>query len=127
MYTTKKIDVNNYQFNKESRDGVYIIHGFTSSTYEVLALAKYLGNRGFYTRADNLPGHGTSPEDCNRYLYTDWIEFVEKGIAEMTSQCDNIYVIGISMGSVLALHLSSMFPLNASVYASIAIKFQDKG
>ena len=120
------VDDNNYQFNKESRDGVYIIHGFTGSTYEVRDLAEYLGKQGFYTRADNLPGHGTTPEDCNRYLYSDWIDFVEQGFAEMTSRCDNVYVIGISMGSLLALHLSSIFPLNAAVYASIAIKFKDK-
>jgi len=126
MNTSNTIDVNNYQFNKESLNGVYIIHGFTSSTYEVRQLAEYLGNQGFYTRADNLPGHGTTPEDCNRYRYTDWVEFVEQGIAEMISRCDNIYIIGISMGSILALHLSSIFPLNAAVYASIAIKFQDK-
>ena len=73
-----------------------------------------------------MPGHGSTPEDCNRCRYTDWIEFVEQGLAEMISQCDNVYVIGISMGSLLALHLSSIFPLNAAVYASIAIKFKDK-
>ena len=120
------VDDNNYQFNKESRDGVYIIHGFTGSTNEIRELAEYLGNQGFYTRADNLPGHGSTPEDCNRCRYTDWIEFVEQGLAEMISRCDNVYVIGISMGSLLALHLSSIFPLNAAVYASIAIKFKDK-
>ena len=119
-------DTKNYQFNTKSRNGVYIIHGFTGSTNEIRELAEYLGNQGFYTRADNLPGHGSTPEDCNRCRYTDWIEFVEQGLAEMISRCDNVYVNGISMGSLLALHLSSIFPLNAAVYASIAIKFKDK-
>ena len=106
MNTTKFFDSNNYQYNPESRDGVYIIHGFTNTTYEVKELARYLGEQGYYTVAHNLPGHGTTPKDCNRCKYTDWIEFVEQGVAEMSSQCANIYVIGISMGSVLALHLS---------------------
>ena len=52
-------DTKNYQFNTESKDGVYIIHGFTNSTYETRDLAEYLGNQGFYTHAINLPGHGT--------------------------------------------------------------------
>ena len=121
-----KFDVNNYQFNKESRDGVYIIHGFTNTTYEVKELAIYLSEQGFYTRADNLPGHGTTPEDCNRCRYSDWIEFVVQGIAEMSSLCDNIYVIGISMGSVLALQASSIFPLNAAVFASTVLQFRNK-
>ena len=125
MKTTKLFDSNNYEFNPESQNGVYIIHGFSNTTYEVKELARYLGEQGYYTVAHNLPGHGITPEDCNRCKYTDWIEFVEQGAADMSSRCDNIYVIGISMGSVLALHLSSVFPLNAAVFASTVLKFKD--
>ena len=125
MHPSNFFDSNNYQFNPESRDGVYIIHGFTNTTYEVKELASYLGEQGFYTIANNLPGHGTSPEDCNRCKYTDWIEFVEQEVADMSSRCDNLYVIGISMGSVLALHLSSVFPLNAAIFAATVLQFKD--
>ena len=125
MPSTKYFDSQNYQFNPESRDGVYIIHGFTNTTYEVRELASYLGDQGYYTVAHNLPGHGTTAEDCNCCKFTDWIEFVEQGVADMSSQCNNIYVIGISMGSVLALHLSSIFPLNAVVFASTVLQFKD--
>ena len=118
-------DTKNYKFNTESKNGIYIIHGFTNSTYETKDLAEYLGKKGFYTHAINLPGHGTTPEDCNRVKFTDWIEYTEQGVADMSAQCDNIYVIGISMGSVLALHLSSIFPLNAAVFASTVLKFKD--
>ena len=118
-------DTKNYQFNTNSQDGIYIIHGFSNSTYETRDLAEYLGNQGFYTNAINLPGHGTTPEDCNRVKFTDWIEYTEQGVAEMSSKCNNVYVIGISMGSVLTLHLSSIFPLNAAVYASTVLKFKD--
>ena len=118
-------DNKNYEFNTESKDGVYIIHGFTITTYETRDLAKYLGGQGFYTKAINLPGHGTTPEDCNRTKFTDWIEFTEQGVAEMSSRCDNVFVIGISMGSDLALHLSSVFPLNAAVFASTVLEFKD--
>jgi len=125
MLEPEYFDINNYQFNRESRNGVYIIHGFTNTTYEVKELASYLGDQGYYTVAHNLPGHGTTPEDCNRCKYTDWIEFTEQGVAEMFSRCNNIYVIGISMGSVLALHLCSVFPLNAAVFGATVLKFKD--
>ena len=125
MNTTKFFDSNVYQFNPDCQDGIYIIHGFTNTTYETRDLAEYLGNQGFYTHAINLPGHGTTPEDCNRVKFSDWIEYTEQGVADMTSRCDNIYVIGISMGSVLALHLSSIFPLNGAVFASTVLKFKD--
>ena len=118
-------DTKNYEFNTESKDGIYIIHGFTNTTYETRDLAKYLGEQGFYTKAINLPGHGTTPEDCNRVKFTDWIEFTEHGVADMSARCDNVYVIGISMGSDLALHLSSIFPLNAAVFASTVLQFKE--
>ena len=125
MKISKKFDENNYEFNHKSSDGVYIIHGFTNTTYEVKKLAIYLSQQGFHTRADNLPGHGTTAEDCDRYKHTDWIEAVEQGVAEMTTQCDNVNVIGISMGSVLALHISSIFNVNAAVFASPTLNYNN--
>ena len=125
MNASRKFDENNYEFNQESRDGVYIIHGFTNTTYEVKELAIHLSQQGFHARADNLPGHGTTVEDCNRHKHTDWIEAVEQGVAEMISQCDNVNVIGISMGSVLALHISSIFNLNAAVFASPTLNYNN--
>ena len=125
MQLSVYFDSNNYQFNPESKDGVYIIHGFTNTTYEVKELACYLGDQGYYAVANNLPGHGTTVEDCNRCKFTDWIDFVEQDIAEMFSKCDNVYVIGISMGSVLALHLCSTFPLNAVVFGATVLKFRN--
>ena len=121
MDTLEKFDQNNYEFNKESSDGVYIIHGFTNTTYEVKELAEYLGKQGFHVIANNLPGHGTTPQDCNRHTHKDWMMATEQDVAEMASKCKNIFIIGISMGSVLALHLSSMFKFNASIFASTVL------
>ena len=111
-------DTKNYQFNIESKDGVYIIHGFTNSTYETRDLAEYLGNQGFYTLAINLPGHGTTPEDCNRVKYTDWIEFTEQRLADLSARCDKIFICGISMGALLAMHLATVFPINGLITAA---------
>ena len=63
MNNTKNFDENDYEFNQESNIGVMIIHGFTSTTYEVKQLTKYLGSKGFHTIAKNLPGHGTTVQD----------------------------------------------------------------
>ena len=62
---TKRFDANNYNFNLDSKLGIYLIHGFTSTTYEVKKLANHLASQGYYVQANNLPGHGTTIEDCN--------------------------------------------------------------
>ena len=35
MESNYRFDPNNYEFNKNSKNGIYIIHGFSSTTYEV--------------------------------------------------------------------------------------------
>ena len=60
MNSNIRFDPNNYEFNKSSKIGVYILHGFSSTTYEVKQLAEFLAQHGFHTIANNLPGHGTN-------------------------------------------------------------------
>ena len=122
---TERFDTNNYEFNKNSSLGVYIIHGFSNTTYEVKQLAEFLGKNGFHTIANNLPGHGTTPEECNRIKYTDWINHVKQDIAELSSKSEKIYVIGCSMGAVLSLYIASIFPVNGLVVAGTVLKFKN--
>ena len=126
MPNTDFFDSNNYRFNSKSKLGVLIIHGFTNTTFETKDLAKHLSNNGFHSLTKNLPGHGTTVEDCNRYKYTDWINFVERELAELASCCDKIFVIGISMGSVLAMYLCTMFPISAAVFGAPVLEFKDQ-
>tara|TARA_Y100001968_G_scaffold296196_1_gene304223 strand:+ start:4231 stop:4983 length:753 start_codon:yes stop_codon:yes gene_type:complete len=125
MEHTEQFDTNNYEYNVNSNKGVYIIHGFTSTTYETKDLAKFLADNGFHTKTNNLPGHGTSIDDCNSTKYQEWLEFVEKDFAEMLSENDNIYIVGISMGGALALHLASLFPVNKIVVCATVLHFKD--
>jgi len=121
---TSKFDNNNYSFNLDSKLGIYLIHGFSSTTYEVKKLALHLANQGYHVKADNLPGHGTTIEDCNITSYTDWLSFSEQNIASMYTYCDKVIVIGVSMGALIALHLGTMFPLDGIVAASALLKFR---
>ena len=126
MGNTEFFDINNYEFNKGYKRGVYLIHGFTSSTYEFLDLSKYLSENGFYVKLDNLPGHGTTVDDCNNTKYTEWIDHVERGVAEVASKCDEVHVISISMGAILGLHLATVFPLASLVEAAVVFQFKDE-
>ena len=126
MDRTKLFDEKNYAFNAESKNGIYLIHGFTNTTYETKNLAKFLANQGYHTVANNLPGHGTTIEECNRVKYHDWLTAVEQDMAALASKCDKIHIIGSSMGGVLALHLATMFPINSLVVAAPVFKFKSE-
>ena len=121
----ENFDLNDYEFNSKSDIGIYIIHGFSSTTHEVKELAEFLGSCGFHTRANNLPGHGTDIDDCNNTIYAEWLEHVERDFADMISQNKKIYVVGASMGGALALHLASLFPINGVVTCAAVLHFKD--
>ena len=122
---TTRFDENNYLFNPNSKCGIYLIHGFSSTTYEVKNLANFLADQGYCVKADNLPGHGTSIADCNSVTYIEWLSFVEQGIAEMYSHCNKVIIIGVSMGAVLALYSGTIFPVDGIIAASAVFKFKD--
>jgi len=126
MSNTERFDSNNYEFNTSSKNGIYLIHGFTNTTYEIKKLAQYLSEKGYHTVANNLPGHGTTIEECNRIKYKDWVESVEEGVAKLSSQCDKIHVIGSSMGGVLALNLASKFPVDSLIVVAPVFQFKSE-
>ena len=118
-------DEKNYDLNLESKKGVMIIHGFSSTTFETHPLAQFLSRKGFRVSARNLPGHGTTVEDCNATKYTDWLRFVDENLAELSAECDELYVIGLSMGGVLGLYLASLFPINKLVLGATVLNFKE--
>tara|TARA_B100000029_G_C17460611_1_gene918374 strand:- start:335 stop:1081 length:747 start_codon:yes stop_codon:yes gene_type:complete len=120
-----RFDPNNYSFNSSSEIGVYILHGFSSTTFEVKELAEFLGNNGYHAVANNLPGHGTNVDDCNRIKYNHWFDKVKMDVAEMSSKCNKIFIIGNSMGSVLTLYLASIFPISGFIVGGTVLKFKN--
>jgi len=121
---TKKFDQNNYICNTNEKIGVYLIHGFSSTTYELKMLFQFLSNQKYYVVAKNLPGHGTTIDDCNRQKFQDWLKFSEIELAKLASQVDELFIIGCSMGGVIALYLASIFPVNGVIVGGSVFQFK---
>jgi carboxylesterase len=90
----------------QGRIGVLLIHGFTASPTEMRPLGDFLYQQGFSVSGVRLAGHGTSPEDLLSTSWTDWLESAVKAYHELCSQCDRVFIAGLSMGAVLAVHLA---------------------
>lgn len=89
------------------RKAIFIIHGFTGNLYDNEYLMNYLEyDREFDVYAKTLPGH-----DRDRFCdakYTDWVRFVDNEINYLISLgYRTIYVVGHSMGGVLASYVAS--------------------
>ena len=106
---TKNFDSNNYEYNPNSKIGIYLIHGFSSTTYELKVLANFLKEKKYHVVLNNLPGHGTTVEDCNQSIYTDWLDYSKIEFAKLAAKSDQTFIIGISMGAVIGLYLSTLY------------------
>ena len=120
---TKFFDANDYEYNKTSKTGIMLIHGFTSTNYELKKLIDFLASKDLHVCAYNLPGHASSVQECNQVSYRDWINFTEMKFADLSSSCDKIFICGISMGALLAMHLSIVFPINGLISAAPVLEF----
>jgi carboxylesterase len=95
--------------------GVLLCHGFTATTTEVRLLAQSLHVHGYTVAAPLLPGHGTSPEDCNRHTWQDWYATLEATYRKLSSSCHKVVIGGESTGALLILRLAYDHPEAAAI------------
>jgi carboxylesterase len=82
--------------------------------------------RGYTVSAPCLPGHGTTIEDANRQRWQDWVDHVERALAELLENCERVFAAGLSLGSLLALHLAARHPgLAGAIAYSPAVMITD--
>ena len=70
-------------------------------------LGRYLAGRGVTAACPLLAGHGTSPYDLHTTTWRDWHASVSNALDEMLAHCDQVYVVGISLGGALALYTAA--------------------
>ena len=93
-------------FLKGGAEGVLLIHGFTGSPAELLLLGNFLNAAGFTVLGIRLAGHGTNENDLIKTSQENWFNTVLDGWSILTGVCEKIFVVGHSMGGLLALKLS---------------------
>jgi carboxylesterase len=77
-----------------------------------------------------LPAHpgkcaGWVPEDMIRSSYQDWLASVEDGYALLSGATDQIFIMGLSMGGVLALSTAAYLSVKGVVAMSTPYKLPD--
>lgn len=107
-----------------SKTGCLLIHGFTGAPKEMRWLGDYLADQGYGVLGIRLAGHATHPEDMIRSRSADWIASVEDGYQLLRGFADHIYLIGLSMGGVLSLLMSTQLDVRGVVGISTPYRLQ---
>jgi carboxylesterase len=98
--------------------GCLLIHGFTGTPKEMRWMGEYLSQQGYPCLGLRLAGHATCLEDMIRSRYTDWMLSVEEGYHLLCGAADRIYLIGLSMGGMLSLLMSTKLDVTGVIAMS---------
>jgi carboxylesterase len=98
-----------------SKVGCLLIHGFTGTPKEMRWMGEYLAEQGYSVLAVRLSGHATHPEDMIHSHASDWIATVEDGYHLLRGLAEHVYLVGLSMGGVLSLLMSTQLDVSGVV------------
>jgi carboxylesterase len=108
-----------------SKPACLLIHGFTGTPKEMRWMGEYLNQKGCTCLGVRLAGHATIPEDMIASRWTDWTASVEDAYFLLKDLTDSIFIIGLSMGGILALLMSTRLNVNGVVAMSTPYKLPD--
>jgi carboxylesterase len=107
--------------------GVLLLHGFTGAPPEMRLVGDHLHRQGLTVSGPLLPGHGRSVANMNRCKWTDWTGHAEAAMADLHARCDKVFVGGLSMGSLLTLHLAAQRPgISGAIVYSPTLKMRSR-
>ncbi len=81
-------------------------------------MGEYLNQQSYTCLGVRLAGHATRPEDMIRSRWTDWVASVEDSYYLLRGITDNIFLIGLSMGGVLSLLMSTRLKVKGVIAMS---------
>ena len=102
--------------------GCLIIHGYTGGPYELSPLIDHLKEvTDWQISVPVLTGHGD--ENLTDACFEDWLADGRRAIEALFEKCETVYVIGFSMGGMIASYLAATYPVKKLVLLSTARKY----
>lgn len=103
--------------------GCLIIHGYTGGPHEVEPLRDYLEKRTDWKIAvPVLRGHGEELQ-LEDATHENWLEDAKNALHDLQAECDTVYVIGFSMGGMIAAYLAATEKVDKLVLLATARRY----
>lgn len=90
--------------------GVLLIHGITGTPSEMNFLGRRLNKAGFTVMCNTLPGHCGSLGELKKVTWGEIADFCIRDLARLKEKCAQVFVGGLSMGALMAVHLAYKSP-----------------
>lgn len=95
--------------------GIIVVHGFGGTINEIEPLCKKLKILGYPVITPVLTGHNGSKKEFKKATYKEWIEDVEEAYLSLNKKCDEIILIGFSMGGLIALQVARKYKVKSII------------
>lgn len=103
--------------------GCLIIHGFTGGPHEVEPLRTYLqNNTNWQIEVPILTGHGDELH-LEEATHEIWLQEAEEALLQLQKKCNVTYVVGFSMGGMIAAYLAANHQVDKLILLSTARKY----
>lgn len=103
--------------------GCLMLHGYTGGPYEVEPLHEYLkAHTNWHIEVPILEGHGQELH-LEEVTYEVWLNEAQAALDKLLATCDTVYVIGFSMGGMIAAYLAANNHVDKLVLLSTSRKY----
>lgn len=103
-----------------------LVHGFMSSPGEMRWLGQYLHAQGLTVYGMRLAGHGTDYQHMAHIRWPEWAAGVVDGVTLLRGMCERVFVVGHSMGGLLALLAGANVAVDGLVVMAAPILFASR-
>ena len=93
-------------FEGSNGKAVLLVHGWTSTPYELRRLGVYLNENGYTVSGILLSGHGTVPKDLESISWQTWIEDVKGEFEKLKSSHQKVFSVGTSIGGNITMMIA---------------------
>ncbi len=111
-----------YNFLLKGQNGkaVLLIHGITGTPSEMRYLGKLLNKDGYTVVCNALPKHCGTLSELRKVTWQEIVDACIKDFRALKDEYSQVYVGGLSMGALIAVHLAYLFPSEVSGIIALA-------
>ena len=107
-------------FYKGGQKAVLLIHGITGTPSEMHYLGRCLNKAGYTVYCRVLPRHCDTLGELKRVTWGEIAQACEEDLKALKKQYDKVFVGGLSMGAIMAVHLAYKNPSEVAGIIALA-------
>lgn len=98
-----------------NRCAAVLVHGFPGTPAEMRTVGELLHARDWTVHGLLLPGFGTDFENLSTCRHIDWVNAIERSLADLRSSHERVLLVGNSMGAALAIRVAAHHPVDGLI------------